>query len=45
MLRLIVRMRLDGRTIIDSVATEQLVNMIADRFQGDPKYTVTISYP
>jgi hypothetical protein len=45
MLRLIVTLRVDGRTIIDSIGPEAIVNMIADRFRDKGTYSVRISYP
>jgi hypothetical protein len=45
MLRLIVKARLDGRTVIDTVGPEALVKMIAERFGEKRQYSVRISYP
>jgi hypothetical protein len=44
-LRLTVKARMDGRTVIDTVGPEALVKAIAERFREKRLYSVHISYP
>lgn len=45
MLHIIVTLKLDGRTVLDSIGPEPLVKIIAQRFQENPTYNVAITYP
>ena len=45
MLRIVVKRAVMGTVIVDTVASESLVNQIAQRFRDSKSFIVHISYP